>query len=113
MNEISQISSENLTEKSNLIKSKIAAMSNKELKRWTSQQIHLAVNNLLSIAAQLNIDATPTERFESERLNTTLGLNTVGLNANTLVAVGYKALDTTMQHPIAMKKTSQRLFITL
>lgn len=80
---------------------------------WTSKQTYLALGNLLNAAAELKIDVTPMEGFEPEKYNNILGLNTLGLNASLVAAVGYRHKEDTTQHLAKVRKSKEELFETI
>ena len=80
---------------------------------WTSKQTYLALGNLLNAAAELKIDVTPMEGFEPEKYNNILGLNTLGLNASLVAAVGYRHEEDTTQHLAKVRKSKEELFETI
>ncbi len=58
---------------------------------WAQKQVYLALGELLLGAAALGLDACPMEGFDPAAVNAALGLNSRGLNAVVLVALGYHA----------------------
>ena len=80
---------------------------------WTSKQTYLALGNLLNAAAELKIDVTPMEGFEPEKYNNILGLNTLGLNASLVAALGYRHEDDATQHLAKVRKSTEELFETI
>src|SRR5215207_8879432 len=55
---------------------------------WNSRQAYIALGFLLETAALLNIDATPMEGFDSEKVNEVLGLT--DYSAVAIAAIGYR-----------------------
>ena len=72
------------------MKSKISILPVEKRDIWTSKQTYLAMGNLLNAAAELNIDVTPMEGFEPEKVNEILSLGKLGLNATLIATVGYR-----------------------
>ena len=95
------------------MKSKIATLSVEKRNIWTSKQTYLAMGNLLNAAAELNIDVTPMEGFEPEKVNEILGLEKQGLNASLIATVGYRHEEDTTQHYAKVRKSNEELFINL
>lgn len=95
------------------MKSKISSLSAEQKNIWTSKQTYIALGNLLNAAAELNIDVTPMEGFEPEKVNTILGLNERGLNASLIATIGYRHADDTSQSYAKVRKSEQELFINL
>lgn len=73
---------ENVSGYGDFMKSKITSLPEDVKNNWTAKQTYLALGNLLNAAADLQIDATPMEGFEPEKVNEILGLNELGLNAS-------------------------------
>jgi nitroreductase len=95
------------------MKSKITPLEDGVKNTWTSKQTYLALANLISAAAELRIDVTPMEGFESEAFNEILGLKEKGLNASVIAAIGYRHDDDLTQLYKKVRKTNEELFINL
>ena len=95
------------------MKSKISTLPVEQRNVWTSKQTYLALGNLLNAAAELNIDVTPMEGFEPEKVNEILGLNAKGLNASLIATIGYRHADDATQSYAKVRKSEQELFINL
>lgn len=95
------------------MKSKISTLPVEQRNVWTSKQTYLALGNLLNAAAELNIDVTPMEGFEPEKVNEILGLNAKGLNASLIATIGYRHADDATQSYTKVRKSEQELFINL
>jgi nitroreductase len=95
------------------MKSKISSLSDEQKNIWTSKQTYLALGNLLNAAAELNIDVTPMEGFEPEKVNAILGLNEKGLNASLIATIGYRHAEDATQNYAKVRKSEQELFINL
>jgi nitroreductase len=95
------------------MKSKISSLSAEQKNIWTSKQTYIALGNLLNAAAELNIDVTPMEGFEPEKVNEILGLNERGLNASLIATIGYRHADDATQSYAKVRKSEQELFINL
>jgi len=95
------------------MKSKINSLSAEQKNTWTSKQTYLALGNLLNAAAELNIDVTPMEGFEPEKVNEILGLNEKGLNASLIATIGYRHAEDATQNYAKVRKSEQELFINL
>lgn len=80
---------------------------------WTAKQTYIALGNLLSAAAELNIDATPMEGFNAAEFNAVLGLDKLNLNAAVIAPVGYRHEEDATQHHKKVRKSNDDLFITL
>lgn len=95
------------------MKSKISILPVDKRNIWTAKQTYLAMGNLLNAAAELNIDVTPMEGFEPEKVNEILGLDKLGLNASLIATVGYRHDEDATQHYVKVRKSNEELFINL
>lgn len=57
---------------------------------WAARQAYIALGTAMIAAADLKIDSTPMEGFDSGKLDTLLGLKEKGLKSVVLLAVGYR-----------------------
>jgi nitroreductase len=71
------------------------------------------LGNLLNVAAELKIDATPMEGFVPAQVNEILGLDKLGLNATLIATLGYRHDEDATQHYKKVRKSNEDLFITL
>jgi len=107
------ISLESVKGYADFMKSKITTLSVEERNTWTSKQTYLALGNLLNAAAELNIDVTPMEGFEAEKVNEIMGFDKLGLNTSLIATIGYRHEEDTTQHYTKVRKSEEELFITL
>ena len=104
------VTKENLESYSNMMKSNVIALPNEAKNIWTAKQAYIALGNLLSAAAILEIDACPMEGFDSPAYNSILGLDQQNLNAAVVVTLGYRAEDDDTQHYKKVRKPENTLF---
>jgi len=64
--------------------------TNDNIYAWTSKQTYIALANMMSAAAQLNIDSCPIEGFEKENLEKALELNTNEYQVSVVLPLGYR-----------------------
>ena len=64
-----------------------------EKEKWASQQVFLAMGNILNLCAQEKIDACPMEGFDSKMYDKTLNLKELGLKSVLILPIGYRAQD--------------------
>lgn len=95
------------------MKSKVTALSEDARNTWTAKQTYIALSNLLNAAAELQIDITPMEGFEPEKINEILGLDKLGLNASVIAAIGYRHEEDATRHYVKVRKSNEELFINL
>jgi nitroreductase len=104
---------ENLLGYADFMKSKIISLDNGMKSVWTSKQTYLALGNLINAAAELKIDVTPMEGFESEKYNEILDLSKQGLNASLVATIGYRHEEDATQHYAKVRKSNNELFTTI
>ena len=73
-------------------------LPDEQKKSWTSDQTYITLGNLMTIAAEMEIDTCPMEGFDEAEYNEILGLNDKNLNASVVLAIGYRADDDETQH---------------
>ncbi|EDM36281.1 nitroreductase [Pedobacter sp. BAL39] len=57
---------------------------------WSARQAYIALGTALVAAAELKIDSTPMEGFDSEKFDSLLGLKEKGLKSVVTLALGYR-----------------------
>ena len=92
---------------------KIGEKSILEQRHWTAKQSYIAMANLLTACAAMDIDACPIEGFEPEKYNELLNLESKGLEAAVVVAVGYRADDDANASLPKIRKSQEELFIEM
>ncbi len=110
---VRKIDLENIRGYGDFIKESLANKSFKEKFEWTKNQTYIAMANLLSACAELQIDACPMEGFEAEKYNEILGLNKLELNASVIVTVGYRDEKDKTQFDKKVRKSIESLFIEM
>lgn len=78
---------------SKVIKDFLSKHSEESLKSWMSDQVYIALGQLMTVAATLKIDACPMEGFDSNAYDEILGLKEKGLRSVVVCPVGYRASD--------------------
>ena len=77
---------------------------------WMEKQTYIALGFLLLGAAQLGLDATPIEGFDSAALDRELGLRQRGFVSSALVPVGYHGADDFNAHLPKSRLAAEALF---
>jgi nitroreductase len=108
--EVRGVTTESLQGFAKYIKGAVGKFSAEQKAIWTSKQTYLALGNLLNVAAELKIDATPIEGFEPAQYNEILGLTEKGLNASLVAAIGYRSAEDGNQHLKKVRKPLEELF---
>ncbi|WP_282051017.1 NAD(P)H-dependent oxidoreductase [Maribacter aquivivus] len=92
------VSKDDLEGFSQTMKSTLLDLPDAHKNTWTSNQAYIVLGNLMTIAAEMEIDTCPMEGFDKAQYNEILGLTDKGLNAAVVLAVGYRSADDTTQH---------------
>lgn len=100
------VSLESLDGLAGAMKGMIQRMSPEENEQWAARQVYIPVGFLTATAAQLKIDASPMEGFDSEQVDSILGLREKGYTSRAIVAVGYRSDEDTYSK---MKKVRRPL----
>jgi nitroreductase len=69
------------------------SMGKARTSEWCREQSYIALGFLLSACAHLGIDSCPIEGYNKSEVEKLLGLPEIGLQAATVVPVGYRAKD--------------------
>jgi nitroreductase len=88
--DINNLDIEESREYGNIMKLQMKAMSEEQMKEWTSKQTYIALGTLLAATAELRIDSSPMEGFNKTRFDEILGLNERGLTSSVMAAIGYR-----------------------
>ncbi|WP_288132157.1 NAD(P)H-dependent oxidoreductase [Microbulbifer sp.] len=70
------------------MQSVLAGMTPAERAHWAREQVFIALGTLLTAAAGMHIDSCPMTGFDAEGVDQVLGLNSQGLSATALCALG-------------------------
>ncbi len=68
-------------------------MDNKQIQQWATNQVYLAMGNLLTICAAEQLDACPMEGFIPDSYDELLDLSSKGLSSVLVLPIGYRAED--------------------
>lgn len=64
--------------------------SDENIYAWTAKQCYIALSNMMTAAAFIEIDSCPIEGFEKEKVETVLGLDTSKYQVAALLPFGYR-----------------------
>ena len=101
---------EKLSGYGDFMKGKMKEKSPETMKHWTAKQSYLALGNLLTACAELQIDSCPIEGFEATDYNEILGLTEKGLTATVLTAIGYRSEEDCNQSLPKVRRSNEDLF---
>jgi hypothetical protein len=62
-----------------------------EVENWATNQVYLAMGNILTVCAMEGIDSCPMEGFDSNAYDEKLNLKKQGLKSVLLLPIGYRA----------------------
>ena len=80
-----------------MLTSSIAAKTQEELKTWNTNQAYIALGNLMTVAANEQIDSCPMEGFIPEKYDEILNLDKHNLTSVLVLPVGFRAEDDFMK----------------
>jgi nitroreductase len=92
------LSKDDLEGFSQTMKSTLLDLPDAQKNTWTSNQAYIVLGNLMTIAAEMEIDTCPMEGFNNAQYNEILGLTDKGLNAAVVLAVGYRSAEDESQN---------------
>jgi|TARA_R110000737_G_scaffold134572_1_gene165892 nitroreductase len=95
------------------IKGAIAPMTENDFISWNTKQTYIALGFLMHTAAELRIDATPMEGFNSAGFDEILGLTERGLTSTIICPVGYRSTEDKNQFQAKVRKEQDDLFISI
>lgn len=110
---IQNIPLENLKGYGDFVKGKTAEMDATFINWWNARQAYIAVGTLLAACAELQIDSCPMEGFAPEEYDKILGLSEKGLQAVTVVTIGYRSAEDETQNAPKVRKATEVLFETI
>jgi nitroreductase len=82
-----------------------------DLQAWLACQVYIPLGSALLAAAELGVDATPMEGFDSKKFNEILGLDKLNLNAKAILALGFRAASDTYQKLPKVRWTESEAFL--
>jgi len=79
---------------------------------WSARQVYIALGNLLTTAASMQIDVSPMEGFDPKQYDEILGMKGSGYSTVVIAAIGYRSSDDEAQHKAKVRKPMDELFET-
>lgn len=79
---------------------------------WAARQAYIALGNLLTTAASMQIDVCPMEGFDARQYNEILGLKGSGYSSVVIAAIGYRSADDEAQNKAKVRRPLGELFET-
>ncbi|MEQ9438401.1 MAG: NAD(P)H-dependent oxidoreductase [Cyclobacteriaceae bacterium] len=84
------VTSESLTGFADSMKGGFSGKTTEDQQLWASRQAYIGLGHGLIAAAMEEVDATPMEGFNTEKMDEVLGLKEKGLKSVALLALGYR-----------------------
>lgn len=97
----------------NMISGHLLARTDEENFFWSSKQAYIALGSALIAAASLQIDSTPMEGFDAEKLDKILGLRQKGLKSVVLLALGYRDEENDWNAKLKKVRLPKEVFATI
>lgn len=110
---INNISEANLQGLKTMMLNATQQLNNEQFKIWASKQVYIALGFALAAATMEEVDSTPMEGFNADKINDILELHKLNLNATVLLALGYR--DNNTDYLVNLKKVrrdKQHIFIS-
>lgn len=80
---------------------------------WSARQVYIALGNLLTTAASMQIDVSPMEGFDPKQYDEILGMKGSGYSTVVIAAIGYRSSDDEAQYKTKVRKPVDELFETV
>ncbi len=103
------IDKKDVADYSQFMKSSLMGLTDEQKSAWTTKQAYIVLGNLLTIAAEMEIDTCPMEGFDNAQYNEILGLTDKNLNAAVVLAIGYRSVEDKTQHYPKVRYTKESL----
>jgi nitroreductase len=96
-----------------MLTSSIDSKSQEELKTWNTNQAYIALGNLMTVAANEQIDTCPMEGFIPDKYDEILNLDKHNLTSVLVLPVGYRADDCFMKDLKKIRKKTEEVIIEI
>ncbi|TAI46724.1 NAD(P)H-dependent oxidoreductase [Flagellimonas allohymeniacidonis] len=101
---------ENLKGYGDFMKSKLLDLPVESKDVWTAKQVYIALGNVMTAAATLEIDTCPMEGFEADPYDEILGLKDKSLRTAVVLPIGYRSEEDQTQHFAKVRYSKEELF---
>jgi len=91
----------------------VSNMPKDALEIWAEKQVYIALWNVMTALASMEIDACPMEWFSKEKFDEILGLTEKGLSSVLVLPIGYRALDDDHALKAKVRFESSELFLEI
>ena len=96
-----------------MLTSSIANKTQEELTSWNKNQAYIALGNLMTVAANEQIDSCPMEGFIPEKYDEILKLDKYNLTSVLVLPVGFRAEDDYMKDLQKVRKSTHDVVIEI
>ncbi|CAL2103731.1 Oxygen-insensitive NAD(P)H nitroreductase [Tenacibaculum sp. 190130A14a] len=96
-----------------MLSSSVASKTQEELRTWNKNQAYIALGNLMTVAANEQIDSCPMEGFIPEKYDEILGLAQHNLTSVLVLPVGFRAEDDYMKDLKKVRRKTEEVIIEL
>ncbi len=96
-----------------MLTSSIGNKTQEELSDWNKNQAYIALGNLMTVAANEQIDSCPMEGFVPEKYDEILGLDKHNLTSVLVLPVGFRAQDDYMKDLKKVRRETSEVIIEL
>lgn len=76
----------------------IDAMDNNAAKIWADKQVYIALGNIMTVLAEMKIDACPIEGFDKSKYDTILWLTERWISSTLVLPIWYRSQDDRYAH---------------
>lgn len=104
------LSIEQLSGYSDFLKRTIGTQTPEQKAVWAQKQAYITLGILIETCAQLRIDATPIEGFDTREYDRILNLDERGLSSTLVIPIGFRHPEDTTQHWKKVRKSKEELF---
>ena len=96
-----------------MLTTSIITKTQEELRTWNKNQAYIALGNLMTIAANEQIDSCPMEGFIPEKYDEVLNLNKHNLTSVLVLPVGFRAEDDFMKDLKKVRRKTSEVVIEI
>ena len=96
-----------------MLSSSVANKTQEELSIWNKNQAYIALGNLMTVAANEQIDSCPMEGFVPEKYDEILELDKYNLTSVLVLPVGFRAEDDYMKDLKKVRRNTEEVVIEL
>ncbi len=104
------LSIDQLSGYSDFLKRTIGTQTPEQKAVWAQKQAYITLGVLIDTCAQLRIDATPIEGFDTREYDRILNLDERGLSSTLVIPIGFRHPEDTTQHWKKVRKSKEELF---